>query len=281
MDLDPYDLLHRFLSMPISSSEPVFAAFDTLPNAVSGIGNSPLERYTYVPGSRADRLLLIAHADTVWDTEYGRTVSNTSLAFQNGVFYSTDPNHGIGADDRAGCAMLFALADCGHSLLLLSGEEHGKKGAWFLRKSNPKLFKELNRHRFMIEFDWAGAGKCLFNQVDYSARFKKYIEKQLGVLDSQRPGGCDLQVLCHKVCGVNVSTGYHYVHSPKETLVLEEWQDTYHRMLGFLQKEHPRFPIDKRKRLISNAKRLYSRLLALKGKIAKKLHLNKPSAPSV
>jgi len=266
MDLGHYDLLHRFLSIPISSSESVFAAFEALPNAVSGRGESSLHRYIYVPGTRADRILLVAHADTVWDTKYGHPVSDTSLAFQDGVFYSTDPDHGIGADDRAGCAMLYALRDSGHSLLVLGGEERGKKGAWHLRKNNKKLFKELNRHRFMIEFDWIGAGKCLFNQVDYSARFKKYIEEQLGVCDSQKPGGCDLQVLCHKVCGVNVSVGYHNVHSPNETLVLSEWEDTYMRMHAFLQREHPRFPIHKGRRLLTRLKLLKGYAYAAKKK---------------
>lgn len=152
--------------------------------------------------------------------------------------------------------MLLALADCGHSLLLLNGEEHGKKGAWYLRKSNPKLFRELNSHRFMIEFDWAGAEHCLFNQVDNSNRFKTYIQTHLGVIDSKKTGGCDLQVLCSKICGVNVSIGYHNIHSPKETLVLSEWEDTYARMRTFLSLEHPRFPIHKGRRLLTHAKQL-------------------------
>ena len=268
-----YELLNQFLSMSVSTGEQVFSAFEQLPGAVSGKGENDLERYVYVPGTRQDRVLLVAHADTVWDTAYGNSPSGTSLAFKDGVFYSTDPERGIGADDRAGCAMLYALRDSGHSLLILGGEEHGKKGAWYLRKSNKDLFKELNRHRFMIEFDWIGAGKCLFNQVDYSARFKKYIEEQLGVCDSQKSGGCDLQILCHKVCGANVSVGYHHVHSSKETLVLDEWEDTYNRMLFFLQKEHPRFPADKRKRLITHVKRTRSYILSAKNKIRKLLKL--------
>ena len=266
-----YELLNRFLSMSVSTGEQVFSEFETLPGAVFGRGETDLERFVYVPGTRQDRVLLVAHADTVWDAEYGKSPSETSLAFQDGIFYSTDPKRGIGADDRAGCAMLYALRDSGHSLLVLGGEERGKKGAWYLRKHKPELFKELNGHRFMIEFDWCGTNGCLFNQVDYSNKFKKYIEQELGFSDSKKDGGCDLQVLCQKVCGVNVGVGNHTVHSPKETLVLAEWENTYNVMISFLQKEQARFPIHKGRRLLTHLRRLKSYPHAVKRRIKKLL----------
>lgn len=265
--MEHHELLSHFLRIPTSSSHEVFSPFEALPGAVSGKGSSDLERYVYIPGTRQDRILLVAHADTVWDTAYGKVPSESSPEFLEGVFYSTNPDRGIGADDRAGCAMLYALRDSGHSLLILGGEERGKKGAWYLRKKDPQLFQELNRHRFMIEFDWVGAGHCLFNQVDNSDRFKAYIQSNLNVRDSQKSGGCDLQVLCHKICGVNLSVGYHHVHSPKETLVLSEWEDTYTRMCTFLQQSHPRFPIHKGRRLLTHAKKLKSYACAAKRKI--------------
>lgn len=271
MDLEHYELLSHFLSIPTSSSHEVFSSFEALPAAVSGKGSSDLDRYVYIPGTRQDRILLVAHADTVWDTAYGKPPSESSLTFQDGIFHSTDPDRGIGADDRAGCAMLYALRDSGHSLLILGGEEHGKIGAWHLRKKNPQLFQELNHHRFMIEFDWVGAGHCLFNQVDNSNRFKEYIQTNLNVCDSQKSGGCDLQVLCHKICGVNLSAGFHHVHSPKETLVLSEWEDTYSRMCMFLQQSHPRFPIHKGRRLLTHAKNLKIYFRSAKKKIKKLL----------
>lgn len=273
-DPNNHELLNRFLSMSVSSAEQVFAPFEELPGSISGKGESDLERYVYVPGSRQDRILLVAHADTVWDTSYGNAPSpETSLALKDGIFYSTDPKRGIGADDRAGCAMLFALRDSGHSLLVLGGEEHGKKGARYLRKHNPELFKELNRHRFMIEFDWCGTNGCLFNQVDNTDSFKRYIEQVLGFEDSKKSGGCDLQVLCKKVCGVNVGVGNHAVHSPKETLVLAEWENTYHAVSKFLKKEHPRFPIHKGRRLLAQMKWLKGCALATMNRIKKQLFL--------
>ncbi len=252
------ELLKKFLGMSVSTTDEVFSVFEELSGAVIGHGETNSERFVYIPGTRNNRILLVAHADTVWDLEYGQPSTDTELGFENGVFFSKNSNQGIGADDRAGCAMLYALRNCGHSLLLVGGEERGKKGAWFLRKHNPKLFKELNRHNFMIELDWCGTNSCLFNQVDYTDKFKNYIEKNLGVRDSKMKGGCDLYVLCHKVCGVNVGVGYHNYHSPKETLVLKEWENTYIAMSSFLEKEHPRFPIDPRRRLVSNLIRLKS-----------------------
>lgn len=271
MSSEHYDLLSQFLSAQISAADEVFSFFEALPGAVSGRGANSLERYVYVPGTRADRVLLVAHADTVWDTAYGGPEADTALTFDNGVFYGTDPERGIGADDRAGCAMLYALRRSGHSLLLLNGEEHGKKGARYLRKHNKKLFQELNCHRYMIEFDWAGTGGCLFNQVDYSDKFKRYIEEELKFCDSRKDGGCDLQILCHRICGVNVGVGYHGHHTAKEYLSLEEWENTYRAVSDFLVRKQPRFPVGKRRRLKSNIRRLHNYARAALRKAAKLL----------
>src|SRR5687768_2399658 len=78
------------------------------------------ERFVYVPGTRKDKCLIVAHADTVWgglDIKY---------EYHKGIIFSSqrmvdvkwnDGNGGtfnrvgigIGADDRAGCAMAWAL----------------------------------------------------------------------------------------------------------------------------------------------------------------------------
>lgn len=250
-------LLTQFLSYSVSEADELFDVFAALPGAQSGRGAALLERYVYVPGTRPDRVLLVAHADTVWDVSYTkRPAEPTQLVFEDGVFRNAASDHGIGADDRAGCAMLYALRESGHSLLLVHGEEHGKKGARYLRRYNKPLFKELNRHRYMIEFDWCGTNSCLFNQVDYSDRFKKYIEGSLGFIDSEKTGGCDLQVLCRKRSGVNLGVGYHGFHTAKETLCLAEWENTYKMMAEFLQKEQPRFPVGKKRRFVSNMKQI-------------------------
>lgn len=233
-------LLKEFLSYPLNTAENIFTRFENLPGAVFGKGESALERYVCIPGTRKNRIVLVAHTDTVWDDAYGKP-TQTAVHFDNGVFKSTNPACGIGADDRAGCAMLWALRDCGHTILLVNGEEKGKHGARFLRKSNPKLFRMLNRHRFMIELDTYGSGRCNYNQVDNTKKFRNYIGKTLGFRDDTGRGGCDLQVLCKSICGVNVAVGYHNQHTPGEYLSLAEWEHTLSCLDTFLSQRHPRF----------------------------------------
>lgn len=68
------------------------------------------DSFVYVPGKREDRVVLIAHADTVYN-------SGQEIIFEEGIYRSGTPYCGIGADDRAGCAILYLLKDFGHSLL--------------------------------------------------------------------------------------------------------------------------------------------------------------------
>lgn len=263
-------LLEQFLNTPLSNGDEIFRMFSTLPGAVAAQGKKPLERYVYVPGTRKNRVLLVAHADTVWDQSYGKA-AETTVVFKDGVFSGTNPKCGIGADDRAGCAMLWALRDSGHSLLLVDGEEHGKRGAAFLRRRSFSLYRQINRHQFMIELDWQGTGTCLYNQVDNTPEFKQYIADVLGVSEADSTGGCDLQVLCDAVCGVNVGVGYHMFHRAGESLVLDEWEQTLERLRLFLCKEHPRFTIPAQKRIAR-----YRRLLkGIIGKFLRKAGLRK------
>ncbi len=234
--------LSEFLNVPLDCGDQILERFASLPCSVVGRGKEPLQRYAYIPGKRDDRVVLVAHIDTVWDKAYSKVFSEErTVEFSEGIFYSSNPNCGIGADDRAGCAMLWELRNCGHSLLIVDGEEHGKCGAKYLKKSNRKLFRELNQHCYMIELDWIGTDSCLFHQVDNTKRFKKYIETSLGVVDSKAKGGTDLQVLCRRVCGVNCGVGYHGCHTSKESLVLAEWENTFLKLSEFLKQPQRRF----------------------------------------
>ena len=237
---DSSKILEEFLSYPISGTEEIFRRFEGLPGAIAGRGSDPMERYVCIPGTREDGIVLVAHADTVWDAAYGDGGEN-ALSFENGYYKSGNGTCGIGADDHAGCAMLWLLRDSGHTLLLVNGEEKGKRGAKFLRSSNPELFARLNRHCFMLELDSYDTGRCNFNQVDNTRRFKKYITRQLGFRDDTQSGGCDLQVLCEKICGVNIGIGYHYHHTYAEYLSLAEWENTLSCVEKVLQRSHCRF----------------------------------------
>lgn len=235
-------LLNEFLSYPLNTTDDIFARFENIPGAITGKGETALERYVCIPGTRKNKLVLVAHADTVWDDAYGKPAQTTVL-YEDGLFKGSNPECGIGADDRAGCAMLWALRDCGHTILLVSGEEKGKRGAKFLRQSNPKLFRFLNQHQFMIELDTFGSNRCKFYQVDNTSRFQKYITKQLEFHDDEYSGGSDLQILCRRICGTNISVGYYCHHLPQEYLSLAEWENTLSRLQQFLQLSHPKFPL--------------------------------------
>lgn len=263
-------VMETFLSMPLSSADQVLAIFSKLPGAIVGTGEKPLSRFVYVPGKRKNRVLLTAHADTVWDNAY-QNPQETTVVCKEGIYSGTNPSCGIGADDRAGCAMLWALRDSGHSLLVTDGEEKGKHGARYLRKCNRALFRELNRHQFIIELDWQGTDGCLYNQVDYTEKFKSYITENLGFRDDEAKGGSDLQILCRRICGVNLGVGYHLYHRPGENLNAAQWENTLQKLTVFLQTEHPRFPISISKRVRTDLRKIKSVI----GKILRKLKLRK------
>lgn len=241
--------LESFLSTDLRSGDEIFRRFASLPGAVVCTGEKPLQRFVYVPGSRENRVLLNAHADTVWDNAYANP-QTAVISYADGVYASANPACGIGADDRAGCALLWELRHSGHSLLLTDGEEKGKQGAKFLRK-HKKLMREINTHSFILALDAPGNGQCLYNQVDHTPAFMEYITDKLGFTEGPGKGGCDLQYLCHKICGVNISVGYENCHRPQERLVVAHWYNTLEKLTAFLMQDHPRFPIHKGKRLLS------------------------------
>ena len=63
------ETLERFLSFPLESARPVLEEFAHLPGAVA-VFEEGKKSFVFVPGSREDRILLVAHADTVWDALY-------------------------------------------------------------------------------------------------------------------------------------------------------------------------------------------------------------------
>ena len=260
--MEDKDLILEFLKTPLDSGDEIFGRFAALQGAIVGQGEKPLERYVYVGGTRSDRVLLVAHADTVWDKAYGKfEYSGHEVAFEDGVFTGAKAGCGIGADDRAGCAMLWKLKDSGHSILVLDGEEYGKHGAKYLKSSNPKLFKELNKHSFIIELDHMGTDHSSFRQIHNTKKFESFFQNATGFLDRKQKGGCDLQILCKSVCGVNVGVGYVKQHTENERLYLEKWQNTYQRLNEFLAKPQKRYIIPIRIRLEFFAKKCVYRCL--------------------
>ncbi|MCX7612109.1 MAG: hypothetical protein N2043_11040, partial [Ignavibacterium sp.] len=112
------EILLEFLSYPLNSSDEIFKRFSTIPNSKLFIGNKPGERFLFIEGNREDAATLVAHADTVFNN-----VGQHDIIEDEDFFISGNPNYGIGADDRAGCAMVWLLKDLGHHLLICDYEE--------------------------------------------------------------------------------------------------------------------------------------------------------------
>ena len=147
------EVLKSFLGIPLESADGVFDRFLQIPGAICrGDG---LERFLYVRGSRSNKAILVAHADTIWDREYGYDTGPThEIGIDNGEIRAANDKFGLGADDRAGCAMLWLLKDLGHSLLVTNGEENGQKGSSWLMDHNKDIADEINHdHQFVIQFD--------------------------------------------------------------------------------------------------------------------------------
>jgi len=221
------DVLKMFLELPVESASPILDIFKSLPGVIArGHG---LEQFVYVRGLRPNKALLVAHADTVWDTAYGGPLRGEHpVIMAEGVIRSADPSVGLGADDRAGCALLWLLRDMGHSLLITHGEEHGAKGSRWLMGAvgNEDLAQEINStHQFMIQLDRRNGRDFKCYSVG-TEQFRSYLQEVTGYSEPDRQYSTDIVVLCRDVTGVNLSVGYHSEHTPQEYLCLAEWTHT-------------------------------------------------------
>jgi hypothetical protein len=233
----------------------VMDRFYSLPGAFSdGIGD---ERFVYIAGKRKDRALLVAHADTVYPDIDGII----DIGYQDGVLYSKARNKeisyinrfgnkvsrtgiGIGADDRAGCAILWELRKLGHSLLITSGEEVGCVATNRLMNT-PYWANEFNTtHSFAVEFDRRGSKDLVFYRVG-TKEFAEYVKKETGYIPDSG-SVTDISHLCRLICGVNLSVGYYREHSPEEKLVVDQWQNTLATAYHWLSKKDlPCFELDR------------------------------------
>lgn len=234
--------LEQFCSLPLCSSREVMLKFAALPRAIVHLDNAK-KSFVYVPGTRSDRVLLAAHADTVWDSFYTDQTFTQALTEETGIYRGTNPLCGIGADDRAGCAILWLLRNSGHSLLILDGEEHGQIGAHQIEERYPEIFEELNRHAYAIQFDRRNDRDYKVYNLPVSDEFLAHVESSTGYTDAGRNARTDIVVLCRKICGVNLSVGYHDEHTAAEHLVFDEWFHTLELAEAFLAEPQRQYPL--------------------------------------
>lgn len=220
-----YNTLWQFLEISAGDASGVLQRFAELDGAVQrGEG---LAQFVYIPGSRRDRVVLVAHADTVWDEAYTRVRPvDSSVLCTAGVLRSASNEIGIGVDDRAGCAMLWILRNLGHSLLITNGEECGRKGSKWLMSDNQDIADELNdTHQFMVQLDRENGREykcyCVGSEI-----FRAYVEETTGYTEPDRKRKTDIVDLCRGISGVNLSIGYYDPHDACASLNLKEWLAT-------------------------------------------------------
>jgi len=230
------EVLEMFLSCSLDSPKEVFDKFLTLKNARLYGENDCV----YVPGSRSDRVLLVAHADTVFAEHYGE---HKFTLDRDGIYHSWEDMAGIGADDRAGCAILWLLKDSGHSLLITNNEEIGSIGVRNIKAHNRDLYNEFNEHQYILEFDRRNARDYKVYDISVTNEFKRFIEKETGFTEADRASSTDITVLCDKICGANLSVGYYYEHRIRECLVYKEWENTLNIARKMLEPTQKKFRV--------------------------------------
>jgi di/tripeptidase len=238
------ETLKMFLEYPIGNSDLVFEKFKTLSGHIfkeNPINNK--ERFIYIRGTKKDKVVLVAHADTFFDTRYDNEEINHFVVEENGFFIGVDNNDdrcGLGADDRAGCAIIWLLKDLGHSILIVDGEEKGKLGSNWLMDNFKEIATELNNHQFMIQFDRRNSSDFKCYDVG-TENFRTFISEKTGFSEPDRRASTDICALCTDICGVNLSVGYYNEHTTNESINIEEWKNTLEIARKLLSEELPKF----------------------------------------
>ena len=234
-------ILEHFLRMPLNGAEAVLSDFSQLSGAkyFPSTSRDYPDSFVYVPGARNDRVLLVAHADTFFDTYAGENI----IELEEDTYFSGNGDVGIGADDRAGCAILWLLRDMGHSLLITNSEEYGSISANRIATRLPALYDELNAHNYMIEFDRRHADDYKTYNIPITDEFLRFIETSTGYHDAGKTSSTDIVHLCGEICGVNLSVGYYYEHTPDECLVFAEWMNTLEISRRMLEGQQKKFPL--------------------------------------
>ncbi len=129
----------------------------------------------------------------------------------------------IGADDRAGCAIIWLLRGLGHGILITHGEEKGSLSVEEMARTTPELLAELNsRYQFMVQIDRKSRTdfKCYNVGTD---EFRSYVAKMTGFQEPDRNSSTDIRHLAKNIYGVNLSCGYQNEHHAEELIVKDDW----------------------------------------------------------
>ena len=185
--------------------------------------------WLFIPG-KADpdkRVLFVAHADTVFAGGVrGKGKGfRPKLSVYGSIIDSGSSKDGIGADDRVGCAMLWALRDTGHSILITDDEEIGCVGARSVSRAIPDV---LSEHCYAIEIDRRGDSEFVFYTGTHSTGFEDYLLDHAPFFESGWGSITDIDPICNAagICGANFAAGYINEHTAYETFFLDAWLRT-------------------------------------------------------
>lgn len=194
----------------------------------------------YIPGTRKDRVLLVAHYDTVWPD------AEITLAQWGTCIVSATPKVGIGADDRAGIAALWELRNTGHSLLIVPDEEIGCVGSTAVMDHHRNIFK---KEQFAIQFDRRGSHDIVtYNCIN--KKFDRFMVKNMPNYSKAIGSVSDISIICPAlgIAGANLSIGFNQEHTEGEFLDVYDWIRTVTLVRNLLSKQCPRYKYQGRKR---------------------------------
>jgi hypothetical protein len=148
----------------------------------------------------------------------------------------------LGADDRAGIAVLWLMRRSGHSLLITDHEETGGRGA---RMAAMDLADELADHQFAVQIDRRYDQEMVFYDCATDA-FEQHMVKATRGYHIGIGSFTDISIICPAagICGVNLSAGYWNEHTEAEMLSYDAWLRTYNIVYRMCwQESHPRFEL--------------------------------------
>lgn len=228
----PTRLLKKFMQMGDCE---IARKFSKLPGAI----RIPCEGLThdavFVPGDREDRVLLVAHTDTVFDRQAQPVLRHGS------VFSSSVKGLGIGADNRFGCAALWTLRKSGHSLLLVPDEEIGCLGADEVTRRKKYRYM-LAEHSFIMQFDRRGSHDFVTYDCD-NPDFEAWMLERLPGFSKCRGSFSDVAELMPVlgIAGCNLSIGFRNEHTDRETGDVFDWMRTVSAAKSILEGDCPAF----------------------------------------
>jgi hypothetical protein len=188
------------------------------------------ERALFIQGWRENPCIMVAHADTFWTFGAPSYRAFESFAYNavevsRGRIKGMSKRTGIGADDRAGIAIIWQLASLGHSILIADGEECGGLGAKHIAQRWDRWDEIQDRHAFCVEFDRRGAVDFKTYDVGTPA-FDAYVSKSISRPIAEPLSFSDISFICTRIPGANLGVGYYNEHTPGEYVDISEWKST-------------------------------------------------------